>query len=98
MTDITDGETVMPVFLCHFQWREDFDVPAVDGMASNWAKPELRRYAIPQVGKNMRLLHGHTHANTPHEFKNRNEINVGLDAWGMRPVSEVEPVRMFQQN
>lgn len=33
MTDITDGETVMPVFLCHFQWREDFDLPALDGMA-----------------------------------------------------------------
>lgn len=51
MTDITDGETVMPVFLCHFQWREDFDLPALDGVASNWAKPELRQYAIPQVGR-----------------------------------------------
>lgn len=97
MRDITDGETVMPVFLCHFQWREDFDLPALDGVAANWAKPELRQYAIPQVGENMRLLHGHTHANTPHEFKNRNEINVGLDAWGMSPVSEVELVSMFRE-
>lgn len=46
----------------------------------------------------MRLLHGHTHAGMPHEFENRNEINVGLDAWNMRPVSEVELVRMFQEN
>lgn len=53
---------------------------------------------LTQVWENMRLLHGHTHANTPHEFKNRNEINVGLDAWDMRPVSEVELVRMFQEN
>lgn len=97
MTDITDGETVMPVFLCHFQWREDFDLPALDGVASNWAKPELRQYAIPQVGENMRLLHGHTHAGMPHEFENRNEINVGLDAWGMSPVSEVELVSMFRE-
>ena len=98
LTDITDGTTTMPVFLCHFQWREDFDRPAVDGVASNWAKPELRQYAIPQVGEDMRLLHGHTHASTPHEFENHNEINVGLDAWGMRPVSEGELVCMFLES
>lgn len=95
MTDITDGDIVMPVFLSHFQWREDFDRPAPHGVASNWAKPNLRQYAIPQVGKNMRLLHGHTHANTLHEFENRNEINVGLDAWNMYPVAEKELVRLF---
>lgn len=97
VTDITDGDIVMPVFLSHFQWREDFDLPACDGVASNWAKPDLRQYAIPQVGENMRLLHGHTHASTPHEFKNRNEINVGLDAWDMYPVAENELVRLFQE-
>lgn len=43
------------------------------------------------------MLHGHTHAGTPHEFENRNEINVGLDAWGMSPVSEVELVSMFRE-
>lgn len=98
MTDITDGDTVMTVFLCHFQWRGDFDLDACEGVAANWAKPGLRRYAIPQVGADMRLLHGHTHAATPHEFANRNEINVGLDAWGMHPVSEAELVRMFRED
>ena len=95
MTDITDGEVSMTVFLCHFQWREDFERPAMDGVASNWAKPELRQYAIPQVSGGMRLLHGHTHAGVPHEFENRNEINVGLDAWDMHPVSETELTSMF---
>lgn len=80
MTDITDGETTMTVFLCHFQWREDFDLPAVDGITPNWAKPELRRYAIPQVGENMRLLHGHTHANMNRLVYTRKAFNErGVD-------------------
>ena len=46
--------------------------------------------ATPAVPKGILHLHGHTHSKRPDEFGTRMEINVGLDAWKLKPVSEDE--------
>lgn len=41
------------------------------------------QYRLPDEGR--WLLHGHTHS--PDRISGRRQIHVGLDAWGLRPVS-----------
>lgn len=76
-----------PVLLSHFSYRDTFDRPAPKGVAPNTLDERLRRFAPPCI-PGMALLHGHTHADNHREFPDEPlMVNVGVDAWGMRPVS-----------
>lgn len=76
-----------PVLLSHFPYRDMFDRPAPEGVAPNTIDERLRRFAPPRV-PGLALLHGHTHADNHREFPDEPlMVNVGVDAWGMRPVS-----------
>lgn len=78
-----------------------------DGMSIRFDATNVRIYFYDEssydrvdglhVNVNHEELPVFEYAGMPHEFENRNEINVGLDAWGMSPVSEVELVRMFRE-
>ncbi len=58
-------------------------------LAENALSKTLRKHApdIP-YRSNIYHLHGHTHATRPNEFGSPFEVNIGLDAWGLKPVSE----------
>lgn len=65
-----------------------------DGMAES----ELRYLENrPQVGRESLLLHGHVHS----KWKIKREagmppmLNVGIEVWGMRPVSELEIFKAY---
>lgn len=76
-----------PVLLSHFPYRDVFDRPAPKGVAPNTIAERLRRFAPPRI-PGLALLHGHTHADNHREFPDDPwMVNVGVDAWGMRPVS-----------
>ena len=76
-----------PVLLSHFPYRDVFDRPAPEGVAPNTIAERLRRFAPPRI-PGLALLHGHTHADNHREFPDEPlMLNVGVDAWGMRPVS-----------
>lgn len=75
-----------PVLLSHFSYRDTFDHPAPEGVAPNTLDERLRRFAPPRI-PGLALLHGHTHANDHQEFPDPLMVNVGVDAWNMRPVS-----------
>lgn len=67
-----------PVLLSHFPYERD----RVEARHMQWRLPDL---GVP-------LLHGHTHgterrSTTPFGTP---ELHVGLDAWGMRPVTDIE--------
>ncbi|KGM19083.1 metallophosphoesterase [Corynebacterium auriscanis] len=62
-----------PAWLCHFP-RPGFDH---EGMDSRHDELRLRVD---------RLIHGHLHSPVP--ITGRGQVDVGLDAWGMKPVSE----------
>ena len=65
-----------------------------DGMAES----ELRYLEIrPQAERESLLLHGHVHSKwlTQQDACRPPMINVGVEMWGMRPVSEVEIVSLF---
>ena len=55
--------------------------------ASNSLDKALLRYA-PDVPDGIVHLYGHTHGKSPDEFHDGTSINIGLDAWRLRPVSE----------
>lgn len=81
---LTDGT---PATLSHFPLRDSFiDGIVPDGCAANALDPAWVEYAPPAVAP--LHLHGHTHAKTPLEFPGRAQINVGVDAWGLKPVPE----------
>lgn len=75
-----------PVLLSHFPYRDMFDHPAPKNVAPNTIDERLRRFAPPRI-PGLALLHGHTHADHHREFPDPMMVNVGVDAWGMRPVS-----------
>lgn len=62
-----------PAWLCHFP-RPGFDHEGMDSRHD-----ELRL----NVGQ---LIHGHLHSNSP--ITGRGQVDVGVDAWGLRPVNE----------
>ena len=64
------------VWLSHFPWREGGDHTAVD------------RYETVRLNDDGEswLLHGHTHSSERVDW-GRRQVHVGLDAWGLRPVS-----------
>lgn len=84
VTMLADGT---PVTLSHFPLYESFlDRTVPDGCAPNSIDPQWVEYALPRLGR--WHLHGHTHAKTPFEFPDDDQINVGVDAWGLKPVPE----------
>lgn len=77
------------VLLSHFPYERDRE--GTEPRHTQW---RLRDEGLP-------LLHGHTHGterltvtpvDQPGEYVNRKrvEVHVGLDAWGLRPVSDAE--------
>lgn len=56
-------------------------------VASNSLDKALLKYA-PDVPDGIVHLYGHTHGKSPDEFHDGTSINIGLDAWRLRPVSE----------
>lgn len=81
---VIDGRNVA---LSHFQFRHHFDNVKSPDISTNGRSDKYEKHAVVDDGS-LLLLHGHTHAKTPFEFGNPREMNVGVDAWGMRPVSE----------
>lgn len=77
----------IPAVLSHVPRYEYLDGSVRDGMASNSLEKTLRKHA-PHVSYDIIHLYGHTHGRNPNEFHDRWSINVGLDAWNLRPVSE----------
>lgn len=75
------------VLLSHFQFRHHFEQPTPDGLSTNACDPKYARYAFVDNLSSW-LLHGHTHAENPFEFAHPHELNIGVDAWSMWPVSE----------
>lgn len=64
------------VWMSHFPWRGGGDHTAVE------------RYDTVRLNDDGRswIMHGHTHSTDPVD-RDRRQIHVGVDAWGMRPVS-----------
>lgn len=75
------------VLLSHYPYANHLDDEPHDGLSTNATSDRFRHLAIPD-DKHSTLLHGHTHATTPNEFNDPRQINVGLDAWNLKPVSE----------
>ena len=82
------------VLLSHFQFRHHFEQPTPSGLSTNACDPQYARYAFMDNGFSW-LLHGHTHSTDPFEFANPRELNIGVDAWGLRPVSEEQVLWHF---
>lgn len=82
------------VELSHFQFAAHFNDGETEGMSQNAKQAKYRQYAFEDDGSTY-LLHGHTHARTPYEFDNPRELNIGVDAWGMKPVAETRIVEAF---
>ena len=81
---VIDGRNVA---LSHFQFRSHLDGSSNGRLSTNANAKEFSKYAVVDDGS-LLLLHGHTHAKEPFEFGNPREMNVGVDAWSMKPVSE----------
>lgn len=79
----------IPAVLSHVPHYEYLDDSVREGMASNSLEKTLRKHA-PRVPHGVIHLYGHTHGHNPDEFHDRWSLNVGLDAWNLRPVSENE--------
>lgn len=54
------------------------------------------KYA-PDVPDGIVHLYGHTHGKSPDEFHDKTSINIGLDAWHLRPVSERQIIETLTQ-
>lgn len=65
-------------------------------VASNSLDKTLLKYA-PDVPDNIVHLYGHTHGKSPDEFHDGMSINIGLDAWRLRPVSERQIIETLAQ-
>lgn len=78
------------VQLAHFPYKPPKDAPEHDQRYL-----ELR----PQPGKEAALLHGHVHSQWHHQTYPGLPpmINVGVEMWGMRPVSEAQIVEQYQK-
>lgn len=79
----------IPAVLSHVPRHEYLDGSVHEGMASNSLEKTLRKHA-PRVPHGVIHLYGHTHGRSPDEFHDGWSLNVGLDAWNLRPVSENE--------
>lgn len=80
----------IPAVLSHVPRYEYLDGSVREGMASNSLEKTLRKHAPRVPHGDVIHLYGHTHGRNPDEFHDGWSINVGLDAWNLRPVSEYE--------
>lgn len=69
------------VLLSHFPYETDR------------GEPRYMQYRLRDHGE--LLLHGHLHSHA--KWTSEREIHVGLDAWDMYPVSDIEIAAMIQQ-
>lgn len=88
ITDCMGLPMPMTATLSHFPLLRSFQFGITpDGCAANALDPKWVPYALPAPSR--LHLHGHTHAKTPFEFPgDDNQVNIGVDAWNGRPVSE----------
>lgn len=56
----------------------------LEDAAPNSLDKALLKYA-PDVPDGIVHLYGHTHGKSPDEFHDGTSINIGLDAWRLRP-------------
>lgn len=105
------GATTIPsagnVLLSHYPWAEHMDGNPRADLSTNALDTHYKRLAPSLDFRNL-LLHGHTHAATPYEFKTAllrqkvspdyTQINVGLDAWDLKPVSEEQIEELWLEN
>lgn len=88
-----------PVRLCHFPYAgtasaED-DATSVGPRGEETVAPyERYRAQRPQRVKGEVLIHGHTHSRVR---RNGNQIHVGVDAWGYRPVEMIDVERLIRE-
>lgn len=85
------------VLLSHYPWRQLLDDDRHHGLSTNATSSRFQHLAIPDDGNSI-LLHGHTHAAVPYEFPDPRQCNVGLDAWELKPVNEIDLVNVFVSN
>lgn len=74
-----------PVRLCHLPYKGTFsEIALKEGL------PKHEKYRPEDDGKI--LICGHVHEKWKHKFTNKGTlmVNVGVDVWGMSPVSEEE--------
>lgn len=72
------------LLLCHFPWLES---AGLDGYVRERCLkyyPDRSQYMYH--GTQIPLLYGHTHTDRFDEMSDLMAFNVGLDAWGMKPV------------
>lgn len=69
------------VLVSHFPYRDDRNEP-----------PRFTQYRLRDEGG--WLLHGHTHSTT--RRTSAREIHIGMDAWGLTPVSETRIIGMMR--
>lgn len=72
------------VLLSHFPYA---------GTKDRLARKDFDQYQLPNLG--MWLLHGHTHSSTRRSGKR--SICVGLEAWDLRPASELELTQEMEE-
>ena len=82
------------IAMSHFQFSTHFFEPPVPGLPSNASAKRYLPYTVADDGDTL-LLHGHTHAKSMFEFGVPREMNIGLDAWDMKPVSEEQVALAF---
>lgn len=68
------------VLLSHYPYAED-----------HTEIPRYMQYRLPDLGE--WLIHGHTH--DENQRRHGKQLHIGLDAWGLRPVSLAEIERMM---
>lgn len=105
------GTTTIPsaghVLLSHYPWAEHMNGSKRADLSTNALDTHYKRLA-PSIDFYNLLLHGHTHATTPYEFKTAllrqkvspdyTQINIGLDAWDLKPVSEEQIEELWLEN
>lgn len=90
-------ENDMPAIISHTP-RKTYIERGVElkDVASNSLDKTLLRYA-PDVPDGIVHLYGHTHGKSPDEFHDGTSVNIGLDAWRLRPVSERQIIETLMQ-
>ena len=78
-------ENGMPAIISHAPRKAYIEQGVeLEGTASNSLDKALLRYA-PDVPDGIVHLYGHTHGKSPDEFHDGMSVNIGLDAWRLRP-------------
>ena len=90
-------ENGMPAIISHTPRKAYIERGVeLEDTAQNSLNKALLRYA-PDVPDGIVHLYGHTHGKLPDEFHDSTSINIGLDAWRLRPVSERQIIETLTQ-